>query len=55
MRWYRDAVGLDGAPPDPAQRERLLRYNADDTEATQVLRAWMCSPGLAEVPLATEL
>jgi predicted RecB family nuclease len=55
MRWYRDAVGLDGAPPDPAQRERLLRYNADDVQATHVLREWMCSPALAEVPLATEL
>nr|MDQ2708933.1 TM0106 family RecB-like putative nuclease [Actinomycetota bacterium] len=55
MRWYRDAVGLDGAPPDAAQRERLLRYNADDVHATQALRKWMCSPALAEIPLATDL
>jgi predicted RecB family nuclease len=55
MRWYRAAVGLDGAPPDASQRARLLRYNADDVRATQVLRAWMSSPELATVPLATEL
>jgi len=55
MRWYRAAVGMDGAPPDRVQRERLLRYNADDVQATHVLREWMCSPALAEVPLATEL
>jgi predicted RecB family nuclease len=55
MRWYRAAVGLDGAPPDAGQRERLLRYNADDVRATQVLRAWMSSPELARVPLAAEL
>ena len=55
MRWYRDAVGLDGAPPDLSQRQRLLEYNADDVAATQVLREWMCSPAAAAVPLATEL
>jgi predicted RecB family nuclease len=55
MRWYRDAVGMDGAPPDHTQRERLLRYNADDVHATRVLREWMCSPGLAEIPLASDL
>jgi predicted RecB family nuclease len=55
MRWYRDAVGMDGAAPDDGQRERLLRYNADDVHATQALRAWMCSPALHEVPLAGEL
>ncbi len=55
MRWYRDAVGLDGDPPDPTQRERLLRYNADDVHATQALREWMCSPALAEIPLASDL
>jgi predicted RecB family nuclease len=55
MRWYRDAVGMDGAPPDLRQRERLLRYNADDVHATRILREWMCSPALAEVPLASDL
>ncbi|GAA5144313.1 TM0106 family RecB-like putative nuclease [Pseudonocardia eucalypti] len=55
MRWYRAAVGMDGDAPDPAQRQRLLHYNADDVHATQTLRAWLCSPALAEVPLASEL
>lgn len=55
MRWYRDAVALDGGVPDPTQRERLLRYNSDDVHATQVLREWMCSPDLAQVPLASQL
>lgn len=55
MRWYRDAVGMDGAPVDLGQRRRLLEYNADDVEATRVLREWMCSPAVEEVPLAAEL
>ncbi|GAA4688479.1 TM0106 family RecB-like putative nuclease [Pseudonocardia yuanmonensis] len=55
MRWYRDAVGMDGAPPDPAQRERLLGYNTDDVLATQALREWMTSRAIDEVPLASEL
>jgi predicted RecB family nuclease len=55
MRWYRDAVGMDGAPPDPHQRERLLTYNADDVHATRVLREWMTSPAVEQVPLADEL
>ena len=55
MRWYRAAVGMDGDPPEPSQRERLLRYNSDDVHATQALREWMCSPRLAEVPLAAQL
>jgi predicted RecB family nuclease len=55
MRWYRAAVGMDGAPPDAQQRERLLRYNADDVHATHALRDWMCSPALRQVPLATDL
>ncbi len=55
MRWYRNAVGMDGAPPDPQQRERLLAYNADDVHATQVLRAWMTSPAIERVPLAADL
>jgi predicted RecB family nuclease len=33
----------------------LLRYNADDVRATQVLREWMSSPELAHLPLAAEL
>ncbi|MGI9002945.1 MAG: TM0106 family RecB-like putative nuclease [Pseudonocardia sp.] len=55
MRWYRDAVGMNGAPPDAAQRSRLLAYNADDVEATRVLREWMSSPAIDEVPLAADL
>lgn len=55
MRWYRDAVAMDGGRPCGVQRERLLRYNADDVHATRVLREWMCSPALAEIPLAAEL
>ncbi|MGH3669990.1 MAG: TM0106 family RecB-like putative nuclease [Pseudonocardiaceae bacterium] len=43
MRWYSDSVGLDGQEPDPAQRARLLTYNADDVHATQALRVWMSS------------
>ncbi|WP_344425524.1 TM0106 family RecB-like putative nuclease [Pseudonocardia ailaonensis] len=55
MRWYRDAVGMDGEPPDAAQRERLLGYNTDDVRATRTLREWMCSPAIREVPLASDL
>jgi predicted RecB family nuclease len=55
MRWYRDAVGMDGAPPDATQRARLLEYNADDVAATQVVRDWMTSSAIDEVPLATNL
>jgi predicted RecB family nuclease len=55
MRWYRDAVGMDGAPPDAGQRTRLLEYNADDVAATQALREWMTSPAIEEVPLAADL
>ncbi|MGE3285679.1 MAG: TM0106 family RecB-like putative nuclease [Pseudonocardia sp.] len=55
MRWYRDAVGADGAPPDPGQRQRLLDYNADDVAATLALREWMCSPAVEAVPLAAQL
>ncbi len=55
MRWYRDAVGMDGMPPDPAQRRRLLDYNADDVAATKALREWMSSSAIAEVPLAADL
>jgi predicted RecB family nuclease len=55
MRWYRDAVGMDGAARDPDQRRRLLEYNADDVAATHALREWMTSRVIAEVPLACEL
>jgi predicted RecB family nuclease len=55
MRWYSDAVGLDGGEPDPAQRERLLTYNADDVHATRALRLWMSSEHVYEVPYAGDL
>jgi predicted RecB family nuclease len=55
MRWYRDAVGMDGAARDPDQRRRLLEYNADDVAATHALREWMTSRVVAEVPLACAL
>lgn len=55
MRWYRDAVGMDGAPPEKSQRLRLLEYNADDVAATQTLRLWMTSPAIDDVPLASDL
>ena len=54
MRWYRDAVGMDGAAPTGQQRLRLLEYNADDVAATRALREWMCSPAITTVPLAAE-
>ncbi|TVT23121.1 TM0106 family RecB-like putative nuclease [Amycolatopsis acidiphila] len=54
MRWYRDAVGMDGAEPDAGQRERLLRYNEDDVRATRVLRAWMSGPA-NEIPYMGDL
>lgn len=55
MRWYRHAVGMDGAEPDPGQRERLLRYNEDDVRATWTLRRWMSSPEVLRVPYAGDL
>jgi predicted RecB family nuclease len=55
MRWYRDAVGMDGGLPDDTQRSRLLEYNADDVAATHALREWMTSPAIDEVPLAADL
>ncbi|MQA15668.1 MAG: TM0106 family RecB-like putative nuclease [Pseudonocardiaceae bacterium] len=55
MRWYRDAVGLDGVEPDPVQRDRLLTYNADDVRATCALRRWMSSAAVAQVPFAGDL
>ncbi len=55
MRWYRDAVGMDGGEPDLAQRERLLEYNEDDVSATAALRAWMTSPSVAEIPFVGDI
>ncbi len=55
MRWYRDAVGMDGGRPDPEQRERLLRYNEDDVRATRALRAWMTDEAAHAVPFMGEL
>ncbi|WP_433266996.1 TM0106 family RecB-like putative nuclease [Actinosynnema sp. CS-041913] len=55
MRWYRDAVGMDSAPPDPAQRRRLLEYNEDDVRATHALREWMTSDAMAGLPFAGDL
>ncbi len=55
MRWYADAVGLDGGEPDLAQRARLLTYNADDVHATRALRRWMTSEQVNDVPYAGDL
>ncbi|CAL99440.1 TM0106 family RecB-like putative nuclease [Saccharopolyspora erythraea] len=55
MRWYRDAVGLDGAPPVAAQRDRILRYNEDDVRATWTIRRWMNSEAALAVPFAEDL
>ncbi|MBD8506978.1 TM0106 family RecB-like putative nuclease [Hoyosella sp. G463] len=55
MSWYRDAVGYEGGPPVPDQQQRLLRYNEDDVWATRVLREWMDSPRVLEVPTEEEL
>jgi predicted RecB family nuclease len=55
MRWYRDAVGLDGDPVQIDQRRRLLMYNEDVVRATQVLREWMSSPAITEVPYVGDL
>jgi predicted RecB family nuclease len=55
MRWYRDAVGFDGAPADHSQRRRLLDYNEDDVRATRALREWMCSDAMARLPYLGDL
>jgi predicted RecB family nuclease len=55
MRWYSDAVGLGGGPPDLTQRARLLTYNADDVGATRALRLWMSSEQVNDVPYAGDL
>ncbi|QRP45942.1 TM0106 family RecB-like putative nuclease [Amycolatopsis sp. FDAARGOS 1241] len=55
MRWYRDAVGMDGEAPDDEQRARLLRYNEDDVLATKALREWMSTRAQVEVPYMLDL
>lgn len=55
MRWYRDAVGMDGGNPDHGQRRRLLRYNEDDVLATHALREWMSGPARHAVPYVGDL
>jgi predicted RecB family nuclease len=55
MRWYRAAVGMDGAGPDDVQRLRLLEYNEDDVSATKALRLWMSSPAVNEIPYVGDL
>ncbi|GAC57666.1 hypothetical protein GOHSU_23_00120 [Gordonia hirsuta DSM 44140 = NBRC 16056] len=55
MEWYAAAVGLDGAPLDATQRERLLRYNEDDVQATKVLREWLSSERILRLPTVEDL
>ncbi|MBM7771084.1 putative RecB family nuclease [Actinokineospora baliensis] len=55
MRWYRDAVGLDGGEPELPQRTRLLEYNEDDVRATATLRAWMTSPAVNDIPYVGDI
>ncbi len=55
MRWYRDAVGLDGDEPVLPQRTRLLEYNEDDVRATAALRAWMTSPAVHDIPYVGDI
>ncbi|SHE65390.1 TM0106 family RecB-like putative nuclease [Streptoalloteichus hindustanus] len=55
MRWYRDAVGMDGQPPDETQRQRLLDYNEDDVRATHALRRWITDGGPNAIPYTGDL
>ncbi|HEV3357151.1 MAG TPA: TM0106 family RecB-like putative nuclease [Pseudonocardiaceae bacterium] len=55
MRWYRDAVGMDGEPVALDQRRRLLVYNEDDVRATKRLREWMSSPEVSNIPYIDDL
>ncbi len=55
MRWYRDAVGLDGEVPSDAQRQRLLQYNEDDVRATLAIRRWMTSEAARDIPFTGDL
>lgn len=55
MEWYAAAVGLDGGPLDAGQRDRLLRYNEDDVQATKVLREWLSSEQILRLPTVDDL
>ncbi|MGW1680435.1 TM0106 family RecB-like putative nuclease [Saccharopolyspora sp. NPDC002376] len=55
MRWYRDAVGFGGGVPDLTQRDRILHYNEDDVRATWIIRRWMTSDEVGEIPYAEDL
>ncbi|WP_191892508.1 ribonuclease H-like domain-containing protein, partial [Streptomyces griseoaurantiacus] len=55
MRWYRDAVGMDGQEPDESQRRRLLDYNEDDVRATHALRRWITDGGPNAIPYTGDL
>ena len=55
MEWYAGAVGLDGAALDLTQRDRLLRYNEDDVQATKVLREWLSSERILGLPTVDDL
>lgn len=55
MQWYREAVGMTGEAPDPAQRDRLMRYNEDDVRATAALREWMSGSAMTEIPHMRDL
>ncbi|MFZ2511026.1 MAG: TM0106 family RecB-like putative nuclease [Gordonia sp. (in: high G+C Gram-positive bacteria)] len=55
MEWYASAVGLDGGPTDFTQRDRLLRYNEDDVQATKVLREWLDSERILRLPTVDDI
>lgn len=55
MEWYAAAVGLAGGPLDVSQRDRLLRYNEDDVQATKVLREWLSSERILRLPTVEDL
>ena len=47
MRWYRNAVGLDGGAPDTSQRGRLLEQRRRRGRHPGAAR-WMTSPAIDE-------
>ncbi|MFC7755326.1 TM0106 family RecB-like putative nuclease [Tsukamurella soli] len=54
MAWYLVASGREpghDADARTAQRRRILEYNEDDVRATRVLREWMCSTAVDDLPL----
>ncbi len=54
MAWYLVASGREPGHDDDeraAQRRRILEYNEDDVRATRVLREWMCSPAVEDLPV----